>query len=203
MPLRRYKRKSAYALSGQWRLRFYKGAAFATLAYVVLSLIKFHGQLSYLDYELAVIWAVSLLCYTSFKEVLRWNDVNDTNAYNGELWAGIVVGGALWMIIWNIVRAWAFNLPRMPLPTDYIAATAETIVLYTISVISSFLYKNKKLTKQTARQKTHVKAVHQEQKPFQKAGVQPAAAEPAQNPEVKVVLTKAEVLDDESKKENS
>lgn len=139
----RYKRKNAYALSRQLRRRFYKGAAIATLLYVILSLVKFHGQLSYLPYELAIIWAVFLLCYSSLKEVLRWNGVDDAKAFHGETWVALVIIGALWMILWNIGRVWIFHLTQIPFPEDYEAATVETIVLYTLSVTSSFLYKSR------------------------------------------------------------
>ncbi|GEM_PF-3733315 len=208
MSLRRDKRKNAYALSRELRRRLYKGVAFATLAYVALSLVRFHGRFPYLPYELAIIWAVSLLCYASLKEVFRWNDVGDEEVYHGELWAGLVLAGAAWMIAWNIGRSWIFNLPANPFPEDYGAATAETIVLYTLSIISSFLYKYKRTTRQPVRQKTHVKIIRHGQKPLAAVkngftGAEPVftpttTGKPAQNPNVEVVLTKAPAPDDKN-----
>src|SRR5579862_8608645 len=107
---RRNKRKSRSELTQRLKRRFYKGAATATLIYVILSLIKFHGQFQYLPYELTVTWAVFLLCYTTLKEVLRWNDVNDEEIYHGELWAGLLLAGATWMLVWNLVRTWSLHL---------------------------------------------------------------------------------------------
>lgn len=146
----RYKRKTADARSRALRRRFYQGAAVATVVYVLLSLVKFHGEFEYLSLELAVIWAVFLLCYTTFREVVRWNEA-DTQSYRGELWAALVVGGAYWMIVWNILRAWVFHLPTLPFPAEYGAATIETIVLYTLSSISAFLHKHKLELKNAAR----------------------------------------------------
>lgn len=143
MVQRRYKQKSEYALSKKLRRRFYKAAAIATVIYVMLSLTKFYGQYDFLSYDLAIIWAVFLICYTSFKEIIRWNHVSDNEYYNGELWAALVIAGLFWMIIWNAGRALIFHLPRLPVPEDYIAAAIETLVLYTLSTTSSYLYKNK------------------------------------------------------------
>ena len=160
MPSRQHRRKSPDDLGAKLKRRFYKGAAIATAAYVTLSLIRFHGEYSYLPYALAVIWAVFLLCYTTFKEVIRWSDVGDEEeVYHGEFWAGLVVAGMGWMIGWNIVREWAFHAPSLPLPEDYQAATIETIVLYTLSVISSLLYKHKAI-EQSDRENSHGGAVN-------------------------------------------
>ncbi|HUZ92447.1 MAG TPA: hypothetical protein VNG29_00415 [Candidatus Paceibacterota bacterium] len=155
MPARRNKRNDAYALSRQLRRRLYNGVAVATLAYVVLSLIRFHGQFPYLSYELAIIWAIFLLCYATIKEVLRWSGEHEEETYHSELWAIIVLAGAAWMIGWNILRTWFLHLPSIPFPEDYEAAVIETMVLYTLSIISSSLY-----NKGAARRPRHHLARH-------------------------------------------
>lgn len=186
----RHKRKTADARSRALRRRFYQGAAAATVAYVALSLVKFHGEFEYLSYELAVIWAVFLLCYTTFREVVRWNE-SDTQSYRGELWAALVVGAAYWMIIWNIMRAWVFHLPTLPFPAEYGAATIETIVLYTLSAISSFLYKRKAAIKRAVRHyKSYPRVVSAKSKRLV-AAAESAHAEPSPDAEVKAVLASA------------
>ncbi|MDP2599026.1 MAG: hypothetical protein Q8P49_04300 [Candidatus Liptonbacteria bacterium] len=205
MPSRRNKRKNAYALS-KLRSRLYKGVAATTLIYVVLSIVRFHGEFSYLPYILAIIWAVSLLCYTSLKEVLRWNDVGETDVYHGELWASVVVAGAAWMIIWNVVRAWIFNLPTIAFPEDYEAVTIETIVLYTLSIISSFLYKYKNAIGQPMRQQVRGKSSRSKHHVAAKntfpgaepASVQAMPAKSVQNPDVQIVLTKSPPPDEKN-----
>lgn len=195
MPSKRYKRKSAYALSRQLRRRFYIAAAIATTGYVLLSLVKFHAQVSYLSQELAIIWAISLLCYASFREVLRWNDVDDRK-HRGEIWAGLVLVGAIWMVIWNIFRAWILHLPAIPFPGDYVAATGETIVLYTLSTLSSFLYERRESAlrrrRKTTRKKLKLAVVIKNETVTKKAEI----------PEVGIVLTKspaAEEKDNQNK----
>lgn len=193
MPLKPNRRKHPYTLNKQLRRRFYNGAAIATLVYVLLSLVRFHGQFSYLPYVLAVIWAVFLLCYTTIKEAVRWSDIDDPETYRGELWAGIVIAGAAWMILWNIVRAWIFHLQTIPFPDDYQAAVIETIVLYTLSVISSLIYKYKnKTAKATHRKKRH-RMVHRPPKPLVALTNKPEAPP---NPVPEAVLTEAKTLED-------
>lgn len=190
MQSKRYKRKTAYALSRQLRRRFYIGAAIATSTYVLLSLVKFHAQVTYLANELAIIWAVSLLCYTSLREILRWNAI-DEREHRGEIWAAVVVAGALWMMAWNMFRTWILHLSAYPFPEDYLGATAETIVLYTISVLSSFLYKYKKRRAgQHAHKRMHGKAevVISKSAPATKSE---QAEKPVKVPEVSMVLTKS------------
>ncbi|OGY99112.1 MAG: hypothetical protein A2945_05345 [Candidatus Liptonbacteria bacterium RIFCSPLOWO2_01_FULL_52_25] len=186
-----YKHKTPNDLSKRLKRRFYKIAAITTLVYVTLSLIKFHGELSYLPNELAITWAVFLLCYTSFKELLRWNNIEDAATYRGGLWAALVLGGGIWMIAWNIVRAWAFNLPSFPFPAEYQAVTIETIVLYTLSLISASLYKYRKGERYTMRQKARGRAMRQAKKDV-------VSAAPAQNTEIQAVLTKTTALDDKN-----
>jgi hypothetical protein len=193
---RRNKRKNADALSKQLRRRFYKGAAIATTAYVVLSLIKFHGQLSDLPSQLAIIWAVFLVCYTTFKEVLRWNDVGDVDIYHGELWAGVVLAGAAWMITWNIVRSWVFNLEKIPFPSDYESAVIETIVIYVLSIGSSFLHKYRRVEGRS-HQKTHARIAQREMKPFVAATGDLVKADAARDSKVKAVLAKTDVMENE------
>src|SRR3989344_2142042 len=164
MKKQHYKRKTPNDFSKRLKRRFYKIAAITTLVYVTLSLVKFHGELDYLPQELAIIWAVFLLCYTSFKEMLRWNNIEDTTTYRGGLWAALVMGGAIWMISWNIVRVWAFKLSSLHFPGDYQAATIETIVLYTLSIVSASLYKYHKAKRYPARQKMRGRIAQQEQK---------------------------------------
>ncbi len=197
MPVKRYRRKNASALSTALRRRFYKGAAVATLAYVVLSLISFHGQFSPLPYELAVIWAVFLLCYTTLKEMLRWNDFDDEEVYHGELWAGLVLTGAIWMIGWNIVRAWILHLPRIPFPSDYEGAAIETIVLYTLSIISSYLHRYRRSSGKFIHQKSR-RSAHSQPKSTTQEKNEPITADPVQNPEIQAVLTKASAFDDKN-----
>src|SRR3989344_4030795 len=129
MPSRKSNREKAEILSRRLKRRFYKGAAAATLIYVALSLLRFPGEIPYLPYMLAVVWAVFILCYTTFKEVLKWNDLNDkeSEAYHGEFWASVILAGAGWMIMWNIVREWVFNVQSHPFPEDYQAVVVETI----------------------------------------------------------------------------
>lgn len=193
MPSRRYKRKSAHDLSKQLRRKFYRVAAIATLVYVALSLVGFHAGL-YVPQILGIMWAVFLLSYTSFKEAIRWNNAGDEEVYRGELWAGLVLTGAVWMIGWNIGRTWFFNLPSVALPDDYEAAVIETIVLYTLSVISSFLYKYRKLKKGAVHQKIlgkKARRIPSIPKPAITAEKKLSGVEPAQNPNIEVVLTKA------------
>ncbi|MDO8536990.1 MAG: hypothetical protein Q7R94_01970, partial [bacterium] len=100
------------------------------------------------------------------------------------------------------IREWLFRLPHLPFPEDYTAATIETIVLYTLSIVSSFLYRYKKLSRQTAHKKIHGKVIHQEaikSPALMKEGPSVVAAiESAQSPKVEVVLTKASTLEDQS-----
>src|SRR3989344_4785187 len=183
MKKQHYKRKTPNDFSKRLKRRFYRIAAITTLVYVTLSLIKFHGELDYLPHELAITWAVFLLCYTSFKELLRWNDIEDATTYRGGLWAALVMGGAIWMISWNIIRVWALNLPSLHFPGEYQAATIETIVLYTLSIVSASLYKYKKTIRYPVRHKARGKFARQEQK---------AISSPlAQGQEMQAVLTKA------------
>ncbi len=199
MPSRQNKQNKAYVLSKKLRRRFYRGAAVTTLAYVGLSLVSFHGEFSYFPYALAIIWAVFLFCYTSFKEALRWNNASDDEIYHGELWAALLLAGATWMIVWNIVRVWIFRLPSLHFPDDYQAAVLETIVLYTLSVLSSFLYKNRKLKEQSAKKRAYTRAVHREASAIAVAAAKKQAEEikPAQNQDLNVVLTKTSTLDKE------
>lgn len=197
MPIRRNKRANAYAADGQLRKRLYKGAAIATLGYVGLSLVSFYGQFPHFPYALSVIWAVSLICYTSLKEIFRWNDAEDTGVYHGELWAGIVLAGALWMILWNVGREWIFHMPSIPFPGDYTGATLETIVLYTLSVVSAFLHKSKKHSLQQARKKTRGKKRRVlKSSAIAKNGL--VGTESVQNSNPQAVLTKAETLDNKN-----
>jgi hypothetical protein len=199
MPFLQRKRKTTYDSNKNLKRRFYKGAAIATLVYVTLSLIKFHGQFPYFPYELTTTWAVFLLCYTSFKEMLRWNDIDDGETYHGGLWTLLVLGGAIWMITWDVIRTLGFHLPSIPFPDDYQAATIEAIVLYTLSIISSLVYKQNKAKRHALRQqKTRVKTVRQKQAPSIAAKNDVAAdMRPAQNSEIQAVLTKATSLDGE------
>lgn len=200
----RQKRKDADARSRALRRRFYKGAAIATAVYVGLSLIKFHAQLPYLTYELVVIWAVFLLCYASFKEVLRWNDVDDPKSYDGDFWAALVVVGAVWMIVWNIGRVWIFHLGRLEFPHDYTAATIETIVLYTISGISAFLHKRSKLAEHARRRNIQRKKSVRATKRFAEAARTKTEIMLAPESEIQVTLTSTPGLDEkEHKKQNS
>ncbi len=192
----RHKRETADARSRLWRRRFYDGAAIATVLYVVLSIITFHGHLTYLPYELSLTWAVFLLCYTSFKEVLRWNNLNDTEPYRGEMWAGLVLAGALWMIAWNIGREWIFHLPHLPFPMDYEAATIETIVLYTLSIMSSIIYKRRNF-RQGVHHRARNKVIHGEEKVLT-LGPSRTTSKPSENSEPKAVLTKAEKQSEEN-----
>ena len=198
MPLRHHKRKNTYDLRKRLKRRFYKVAAIATLVYVTLSLIKFHAELHYLPHELGLTWAVFLLCYTSFKELLRWNDVEDTETYRGGLWAALVIGGAIWMIGWNIVRVWAFRLPMLPFPDDYQAATIETIVIYTLSLISSFLYKHKQEQRNGMRQRVRAKTAYRERTRGASQKNDAASARSIPSPQVEVVLTEASTLDNKN-----
>ncbi|MDO8504756.1 MAG: hypothetical protein Q7S36_02785 [Candidatus Liptonbacteria bacterium] len=202
---RRKKRKTAYAVNKRLRRKLYYGAAIATSVYVVLSLIRFHGEFAYLPYVLALIWAVFLLCYTTIKEVFRWNDAEDKEIYHGELWAGLVLAGAAWMIIWNLARAWIFHQPSIPFPEDYAGATVETIVIYTLSIISSFAHKYKTGSAQFMRRRKHRKPVRRALAPSapDKSGLM--NTNQAQNPEVEVVLTKTGAPDgkNSSKSQNS
>lgn len=192
MPFKRYKRKSADALSRQLRRRFYIGSAIATCTYVALSIIKFYARVSYLAQELAIIWSVFLLCYTSFREVLRWNNVNDAEKHHGEIWVGIVLAGGAWMFLWNIGRSWFFRLPTVPFPEDYVVAIAETLVLYTLSSISSFLYRYKHKKSRAHRQAgaSNIRNKHADAKEKTSIAVQAVpAAEIAPNSEPETVLT--------------
>src|SRR6266478_3265080 len=104
----RHKKLTADARSKQLRRRLYTGAAITTLAYVALSIVNFLFQLTSIPYELAIIWAVVIICYATFREALRWNNIDDSN-YPGEYWAGLIVVGAAFMIAWNIGRQWIYN----------------------------------------------------------------------------------------------
>lgn len=191
MSSRQHRRKNADTPSRQLRRRFYKGAAIATVSYVALSLVRFHGEYSYLPYALAVIWAVFLLCYTSFKEVLRWSDAGDEEeVYHGEFWAGLVVGGMAWMIAWNIIREWAFRAPSLPLPEDYQAATIETIVLYTLSTISSLLYKHGVEKRRSGRQRTRARMVRVVSNSPAETRNEPMVVKPTKNQDVEIILVK-------------
>jgi hypothetical protein len=196
-PLRQQSRKDADALRIRLKRRFYKGAAIATISYVALSLIKFHGQYSDLPSELAIIWAVFLLCYTTTKEIFRWSDVGDTEIYHGELWMGVLLAGAAWMIAWNIGRIWIYHLPRIPFPSDYESATIETIVLYTLSIASSYLYKYRRHPRYT-HPRAH-RAAHPEPIPVVAIKKDLASAQPAQDSDnVEVILTNAPASDKEN-----
>lgn len=185
---------TADARSRQLRRRLYRGAAIATLVYVALSIVNFLLQLTALPYELAVIWTVVIICYATFREVLRWNNLDDTN-YPGEFWAGLVVAGGIFMIAWNIGREWLFRLPHIAFPQDYEAAVIETIALYTLSGISSFVHGRRRMPEKFTRHRTHLKTVHEGREPV----VMPqasAAAGPIPNSEVKAILTSAKTIDD-------
>ena len=196
MKKQHYKRKTPNDFSKRLKRRFYRIAAITTLVYVTLSLIKFHGELDYLPHELAITWAVFLLCYTSFKELLRWNDIQDATTYRGGLWAALVLGGGIWMVSWNIVRVWAFNLPSIPFPEEYQTATIETIVLYTLSLISASLYKYKKAERHAGYQRARTRTVRQAQKPIPATKTGVVDAGPRQRPEVTAVFTKASTTDE-------
>src|SRR6266481_5758815 len=202
MVQRRHKRKNAYARTHELKLRFYKGAAIATSIYVVLSLIKFHGQYTYLPYELAVTWAVFLFCYATFKEVLRWNDGSEEETYYGELWMMILLSGAAWILVWNLVRVWVFSLPSIPFPEDYEAATLETIILYTLSVISSFLYKYNKAVGRHPRRRPRARTSRADKNQVPLPVVAMAKAETSApqppNQNMEVVLTNAKLLEKDS-----
>lgn len=191
---------TADAQSRQLRRRLYKGAAIATLVYVALSIINFLLQFNALPYELAIIWAVVVICYATFREALRWNNLDDTN-YPGEFWAGLVVAGAIFMIAWNIGRGWLFRLPRIVFPQDYEAAVIEMIVLYTLSSISSFIYGRRSMRGKFARHRTRVKTAAEG-----RGIVVPQAqsiAGPVQNSEVKAVLTSAKTPNDKKEEKHT
>lgn len=191
-----HKHKTTHDFSKRLKRRFYKIAAIATLVYVTLSLVKFHGELSYLPQELGITWAVFLLCYTSFKEMLRWNNIEDAATYRGGLWAALILGGGIWMISWNIARVWAFSLPSLSFPGEYQAAVIETIVLYTLSLISAALYKYRRDERYGEREKARGRTIRHDQKaiPAAKTGVTDTG--PARQPEIQAVLTQATTLDD-------
>ncbi|MEK9179824.1 MAG: hypothetical protein AAB897_00190 [Patescibacteria group bacterium] len=194
MPLRQNKRNNrAHELSKRLRRRFYKGAAVATLAYVTLSLVSFHGELENLPFILAVIWAVFILCYTTFKEVLRWSDAGEEEIYHGEFWASLVIAGAAWMIAWNIGRAWFFHLAPLHFPEDYQAAAVETIALYTLSTISSFLYKYQKLRNLDARERSRARLLRLRHGKIMEAQTATALAAkaPPQDQKMEIGLAKA------------
>lgn len=193
----RQRKLTADARSKQLRRRLYAGAAIATFAYAALSIVNFLLQLTSLPYELAVVWAVVIICYATFREALRWNDIDDSN-YPGEFWAGFVVAGGIFMIAWNIGREWFFRLPYFAFPQDYEAAMIETIVLYTLSGISSFIYTRKR-SHARSRHKMHPKILREE-KIFSIAPQAMPATEMEPESEIKTTLVSAKTLDEKNNK---
>jgi amino acid permease len=196
----RQRKLTADARSKQLRRRLYRGAAITTFVYVVLSIVNFLFQLTSIPYELAIIWAVVIICYATFREALRWNNIDDTN-YPGEFWAGFVVAGAVFMIAWNIGRQWIFRLPYFIFPQEYEAAVIETIVLYTLSGISSFIHERKR-TRVKSRHRTHPKNILEE-KQFAFSPQASPATGPELNSEVKATLVSAKTLDSKKEEKSS
>jgi hypothetical protein len=136
---------------------------------------------------------------------LRWNDVDDEDAYRGELWVWIVLLGAVWMIAWNIVHSWMFNTESIPFPEDYESVAIETLVLYTLSTASYFFYRYNKVVHQPEHHRRRGRTIAREQAPQQTAAVAQnalASSKPAQNPTPEVILTKAPTQNEQTPPEH-
>ncbi|MDO8516247.1 MAG: hypothetical protein Q7S28_03290, partial [bacterium] len=97
----------------------------------------------------------------------RWNDLGDDEIYHGEMWTAVVLAGWVWMMAWNFARTWLFKVESIEFPEDYQFAAMETIVMYTLSAISSFLHKYKAAPAAKPKHHKAHKAVHHAESPIE------------------------------------